>query len=164
METSEKSKNLADAANTVNGELQAVLRDLSHSRGELMLPETFTFASGLKMDSFPEKDVEKVIRDGVEKGEILFAVDPDFSGQVFEVKRVSPKEEWEGRGLVILALFPQDFIQRADVNGIRVNDAIRKCLARVIFEDIKIQAQRFERGNIKTSLTGLVGIFRGKIN
>ncbi len=149
---------LKNAAGIVNGELQASLSSLSRSHGGLKLPERVDFSADAGLDSFPEKDVEKVVRDGVEKGEIFFAVDPDFSGQVFEVKRSEA-----GGGKVIVALFPENFLQRADINGIRIPDALQKCLARIIFEDIKIQAEKLPRGVLRGSLTGLVGIFGGKI-
>lgn len=164
MENSEKPKNLSEAARAINGELQAVLSILSASRGELMFPEAYTFPSGTFLASFPEKDVEKVVRDGVEKGEIYFAIDPNFSGQVFEVKRITHKDEEKGKGLIIAAFFPPDFIRRADIYGIRVTDALKRCLGRVLLEDVKIQAQKLERGHLKDDFSvGLVGIFRGKI-
>lgn len=159
METSEVTK-FQEAARKLNGELSATLANLSTSYGELKLPELITFDNGASLDSFPQKDVEKVIRKGVESGEMLFAINPDFNGQVFEVKKI---QAGSSRGVVILALFPPDLVQRADIHGINLNDALTRCFAKVILEDMKIQKQKPPRGSIKTSLIGMVGIFNGKI-
>lgn len=159
METSEIAK-FQDAARKLNGELSAALANLSTSRGEFKLPEQITFDNGASLDSFPQKDIEKVIRKGVESGEMLFAINPDFNGQVFEVKKV---QAGPNKGVVILALFPSDFVSRANIHGISLTDAFTRCFAKVILEDMKIQKQKPPRGNIKTSLIGMVGIFNGKI-
>ena len=163
MENSERIAELKNAANLINGELTFALSTLSGLRGEMKLPEAVEFSGGEKLDSFPEKNIEKVIRDGVGKRQIFFAVNPDFSGQVFDVRRIEVSSKDSEKGMVILALFPENFLQRCDINGIKPQDALRKCLARVMFEDVKIQAQKHTRGSLQGSLTGLVGIFRGKI-
>lgn len=160
MESSENIQELRKAAAFVNGELIGVLTDLSRSRGELKLPEPVTFPGGTKIESFSEQNVEKVIRKAFEDGQIFFGIDPSFSGQAFTVKRVEVGEE---KGRVILALFPENFEQRCRLDGIDTKDALKRCLARIIFEDVRTNAQKLPRGRLKRNTIGLVGIFRGKI-
>jgi hypothetical protein len=127
------------------------------------LPKQVNFKSG-PIISWPEKAVAENIRRGINNGQIFFGVSRTFSGPRFEVYRMQ-RQDGEGAGSVVLmALFTGNFKARCNADGVEPKNSLKECLKKVIYEDMKINAEKIERGSYHSSETvGLIGLVKFRI-
>jgi hypothetical protein len=149
----------------LNGELLNLLAKYEKSAGKVELPRPVFFQNGVQYDSWPASVVAKQIKNGIESGQIFFGVTQTFTGPRFEVKRVQKMDNGKETGrIVVMALFTGNFEARCNADGVEPEDSLGECLKQVIYEDMRINAEKLERGTHKASETvGLIGLARIRI-
>lgn len=149
LENNVSSKEQTVTATQLNQLLEIVLTGYEKSDQDVTF-DPVQFEKGNTIDSVKARVAAKTIRETVKAGELIIAVEANFTGPIFDVRECSLLDSQENpeENRFIGAFFPGNFFSRCKASGTDPKKVVQDAIAKIIRVDAQIEAAKHPRAKL----------------